>query len=50
MHGYMWQQRVLRHAKVIVSRVEAEPGAVGKRANRRARGRSRSAVNREIPS
>jgi len=37
VHGYMWHPRVLRHAKVIISRAEAVPEPVGKRAKRRKR-------------
>jgi molecular chaperone GrpE len=47
VHGYMWQQRVLRHAKVIISRAEAEPEPITKRKKRRQRGRKHSAANKE---
>jgi len=30
IHGYLWQDRVLRHAKVIISRAEAAPDPVEK--------------------
>jgi len=50
VHGYTWRQRVLRHAKVVVSCAEALPDVVDKRVARRLRGRRRSAVSKGTAS
>jgi molecular chaperone GrpE len=47
VHGYMWRERVLRHAKVIISRAEAASNPSGKAARRGKRSRKRSAGSQE---
>jgi len=37
VQGYMWNDRVLRHAKVVISRAENAPETLSKRARRRKR-------------
>jgi molecular chaperone GrpE len=50
VHGYTWNDRVLRHGKVIISRGEPIPEAEGRRAKRRQRGRKRASAQKGTKS